>query len=204
MVNTSYHYDPEDPGDKIKPDPSVYLKEGLDLSQRKTQFDRLELHSELKPSSSQDAFRDPPDNAPEQELRTWEFRHFSKEGNSTRGQLIHYGTQWLARQHRNHGFTIFIFGPYARFIRWDRAGAIVSRKFIYKEDSSPLVEFFWRFSRLDAAGRGQDPTVRRASDEEATIAKTKLQEWAPTNLNRPVFAFTVKVDNGKTREFLGW
>ncbi|KAG6809165.1 hypothetical protein H0H87_012103, partial [Tephrocybe sp. NHM501043] len=204
MVNTSYHYDPEDPGDKIKPDPSVYLKEGLDLSQRKTQFDRLELHSKLKPYSSQDAFREPPGNTPEQELRTWEFRHFSKEGNSTRGQLIRYGTQWLARQHRNHGFTIFIFGQYTCFIRWDRPGAIVSRKFIYKEDSSPLVVFFWQFLRLDAAGRGQDPTVRRASDEEATIAKTELQEWAPINLNRPVFAFTVKVDNGETREFLGW
>ncbi|KAG6838032.1 hypothetical protein H0H87_004399, partial [Tephrocybe sp. NHM501043] len=56
VVNTSYHYDLEDPGDKIKPDSSVYLKEGLNLSQRKTQSDRLELHSELRPLSSQDAF----------------------------------------------------------------------------------------------------------------------------------------------------
>ncbi|KAG6815598.1 hypothetical protein H0H87_000264, partial [Tephrocybe sp. NHM501043] len=204
MVNTSYHYNTEGPGDKIKPNPSVYLKEGLDPSKGKTQFDRLELHSKLKPFSTQDAFRDPPDNTPEQELRTWQFQHLSKQGNSTRGQLIRYGTQWLARQHRNHGFTIFIFGQYARFIRWDRAGAIVSRKFNYREDSSPLVEFFWRFSRLDAAGRGHDPTVRRASDEEATIAKTELREWAPANLNRPVFAFMVDVDNGETREFLGW
>ncbi|KAG6816028.1 hypothetical protein H0H87_009274 [Tephrocybe sp. NHM501043] len=204
MVNTSYHYDLEEPGDKVKPDPSVYLKEGLDLSQRKTQFDRLELHSELKPYSSQDAFCDSPDNTPEQELRTWEFRHLSKEGRSTRGQLIHYGTQWLARQHRNHGFTIFSFGQYARFLRWDCAGTIVSQKFNYKEDSSSLVEFFWRFSRLGAAGRGHDPTARRASDEEATIAKRELREWAPTDLNRPIFAFTVEVDNGETREFLGW
>ncbi|KAG5732754.1 hypothetical protein E4T56_gene16727 [Termitomyces sp. T112] len=200
MVNTSYYIDKDiinRPG--LKPDPGVY-REGLDASQKITQFEELELHSELKAHGSDDAFVDPPEG---KACRDWRFESFTDAGMRSRSQLIHYATEWFSRQHRRHAFTIFLFGTYVRFIRWDRAGAIVSERFNFKSDCSYLVEFLWRFSHLDDIGRGRDPFVRRATPEEARIAHMELEEWKP-KAERPVIVFTVPGEDGKDREFLAW
>ncbi|KAG6858274.1 hypothetical protein C0995_001229, partial [Termitomyces sp. Mi166 len=200
MVNTSYHLDKDimhGPG--LKPDPSVY-HEDLDVSEKVTQFGELELHTELKPHNTDDAFRDPPENMPR---GGWPFESATLAGRRSRGQLISYATEWFARQHRCHAFTIFLFGTYVRFIRWDRAGAIVSEEFDFRSDCSHLVEFLWRFSHLDDAGRGKDPCVRRATPEEAEIAHRELKEWKP-KAERPVIVFTVPGEDHEDRHFLAW
>ncbi|KNZ80211.1 hypothetical protein J132_06717 [Termitomyces sp. J132] len=200
MVNTSYYIDKDIiDGPGLKPDPSVY-HEGLDVSRKITQFGELELHSELKAHDSDDAFVDPPEGT---DCRDWRFESFTNAGRKSRSQLIHYATEWFSRQHRRHAFTIFLFGTYVRFIRWDRAGAIVSKRFNFKSDCSYLVEFLWRFSHLDDVGRGRDPFVRRATPEEARIAHMELEEWKP-KAERPVIVFTVSGEDGKAREFLAW
>ncbi|KAG6909469.1 hypothetical protein DXG01_017191 [Tephrocybe rancida] len=200
LVNTSYHYDKDSTsGPKLKPDPSMY-QEALDVTAKVTQFGELELHSELKPDASHDAFCDP---KPGVDRRKWDFRNQSLAGKRSRSQLIHYATEWFSRQHRHHGFTIFLFGQYIRFIRWDRAGAVVSERFDFKNNSGFLIDFLWRFSHLDAAGRGKDPYVRRADPSEVEIAHTELAEWKP-KAERPVIVFTIDIEGGESRHFIAW
>ncbi|KAG6846281.1 hypothetical protein H0H93_014878 [Arthromyces matolae] len=65
------------------------------------------------------------------------------------------------------------------------------------------MEFLWRFSHLDDAGRGRDPHVRRATPREADIAQRELDEWKPKD-ERPAIVFTIKGEDGKDRYFIGW
>ncbi|KAF4619580.1 hypothetical protein D9613_004775 [Agrocybe pediades] len=83
----------------------------------------------------------------------------------------------LLSQYRTHAFIIQMVGPYARLIRFDRDGAIVSAHFNYKEDGDLLLEFLWRYSNASEATRGRDPTVFRATAAEASLAKEKLAGW---------------------------
>lgn len=198
MVNTSSNFDKDTIGYSIKPDPSMY-REDLDVSEKVTQFGELELHSELKANNTDDAFVDPQG----EDRSDFDFESQTRVGKASRGQLIHYATEWFARQHRRHAFTIFLFGTYVRFIRWDRAGAIVSEKFNFKSDCSFLVQFLWRFSHLDELGRGRDPYVRRATSREEEIAHRELEQWKPS-VYRPVVVFTIPGEDGNERKFLAW
>ncbi|KAG6852481.1 hypothetical protein C0991_011636, partial [Blastosporella zonata] len=202
MVNTSAHFDKDTSSrHKIKPHPSVYLADHI-LGDRISRFGELELHSELKPSHDQDAFQDPPEG---QDLSRWDLRNRSDAGTKARGQLYHYASEWQIRQHRNHAFTIFLFGEFVRFIRWDRAGAIASQRFDYQKDATHLIDFLWRFSQLSDAARGKDVYVRRATEEEADMARIELKEWEPgPKVQRPLIVFKIPVENGLDREFIAW
>ncbi|KAG6874953.1 hypothetical protein C0993_011410 [Termitomyces sp. T159_Od127] len=110
----------------------------------------------------------------------------------------------FSRQHRIFGFSLFIRDDMARFIRWDRAGVIVSAQFNYHEDSKPLVKFFWRFSHLTDQQRGHDPNVRLAKESEIELAKEKLSKWKPEKEKQPFVVFTVPGEDKKPREFIAW
>ncbi|KAG5646473.1 hypothetical protein DXG03_003523 [Asterophora parasitica] len=204
IVDTSNHPDPDGHRWKIKPDPSIYLA-SLDTSKKKTQWGELECHIELKPNDAYDGFRDPPSNVAAEGRLAHQFEADAEKRAKTRSQLIHYATEWCSRQHRLFAFTVYIGDPYARFIRWDRSGAIVSEQFDYRTNSKPLIEFLWRFSHLDDAGRGRDTSVRLATTEEKNLAEKVLLQWAPAKKKeRPVVVFTVPVEGGDPREFIGW
>lgn len=47
-------------------------------------------------------------------------------GNHTRGQIAAYASVALSMVFRKHFFSMLILGRYARFIRWDRRGAVVT------------------------------------------------------------------------------
>ncbi|KAF4619699.1 hypothetical protein D9613_004763 [Agrocybe pediades] len=83
----------------------------------------------------------------------------------------------LLYQHRTHAFVIQMVDPYARLIRFDRDGAIVSARFHYREEGDLLLEFLWRYSNASEETRGRDPTVFRATVAEAALAKEKLAGW---------------------------
>ncbi|KAF8056544.1 hypothetical protein FPV67DRAFT_641555 [Lyophyllum atratum] len=201
IVNTADFYDHDmGNGNKIRPDPSMY-KKSLDTSVKRTQFGELELHFELKPDDKSDPFQDPASPDVDR-LRHPFLRARTVKGGECRSQLIDYATEWCSRQHRRFAFTVFIGDPYVRFIRWDRAGAVVSEKFDYRKDSRPLLQFLWRFTHADDAGRGRDPTVRRAKPGEAKLAENHLSQWAP-KAERPAVVFTVPDSHGEPREFLG-
>lgn len=54
-------------------------------------------------------------------------------------------------------------GAMVRFIRWDRAGAIVSQAFNCRDDPNTLCRFLWHLERLNLAQRGFDDTVEKDS-----------------------------------------
>lgn len=70
--------------------------------------------------------------------------------------MITYYKEQASRQHRTFMFQIFIFGSFARFLRWDRSGAVVTRRFNYKEVPRLLAGFLWRYGRLSLPDRGWD------------------------------------------------
>ncbi|KAJ8701095.1 hypothetical protein PTI98_004057 [Pleurotus ostreatus] len=72
---------------------------------------------------------------------------------------------------------VFVFHPFVRFIRWDRAGATITRRVNYVEDCTPLVRFLFLFGRLDRAGQGFDTTVQPASQAEVLEAKKHLKRF---------------------------
>ncbi|KAG5649497.1 hypothetical protein H0H81_003466 [Sphagnurus paluster] len=186
-------------GWKVKPDPTMYRK-GAVTEENVTQWDKAEINFEFKLKDSGDPFQDP---GRKDNLASWNIESSSNESSKNRAQLIHYATEWMQRSQRCFAFTIFIAGKFMCFIRWDRAGVVVSERFDYHKDSHHFLEFLWRFTHLNEAGRGFDTTVRLASPAEVDLAKNKLSKWAPKDQTTPVFVFLVP-DGNIQREFIGW
>lgn len=76
-------------------------------------------------------------------------------------------TTQFAQQHRIFSFSILTCGSHARFIRWVRAGAIVTKHFDYHHHPAALAEFLWRFGQLSRLQRGHDATVVLANRAES-------------------------------------
>jgi hypothetical protein len=58
---------------------------------------------------------------------------------------------------------------YARLIRWDRSGAIVTGPIYYAKDPA-LLDFFVRYDQADKSVRGHDDTVHKASPDQTEKA----------------------------------
>jgi len=91
-----------------------------------------------------------------------------------RRQLLSYATAHMDPPFRPYSISLLIFGKYARFIRWDRSSAIVTKKFDYTEDPALLVDFLRRFSHAEPINLGVDPTVKPASREETSLCHQLL------------------------------
>ena len=81
-------------------------------------------------------------------------------GNHTRGQIAAYAGVALSMSFRKHFFTMFILGRYARFIRWDRRGAVVTHRFDYTKHPLYIFNFYLRYGQLGLLQRGFDPAVQ--------------------------------------------
>ncbi|CAL1696844.1 unnamed protein product [Somion occarium] len=98
--------------------------------------------------------------------------------------IIEQVAEQFAHQHRTHVFSLIIFGRYARFLRWDRAGCVVSKGFEYHKNPRLLADFFWRFTFLSRAERGFDPTTTDATPSEIRAFKATVRNFiknAPRN-----------------------
>ena len=73
---------------------------------------------------------------------------------------------------------------WARFIRWDRAGAVVTARFDYVANPQQLADFFWCFAHMDDVQRGLDPTVCPATKKEATRFRDAAQKFV-RDMNMP-------------------
>ncbi|KAJ3544207.1 hypothetical protein NMY22_g2859 [Coprinellus aureogranulatus] len=107
------------------------------------------------------------------------FESSSPRGCDTRAQLACYAGAVMATQYRSHLFTVVITGKYARFIRWDRSCAVVTRRIDITKHPSPLFEFFKRFRQFTLEQRGTNPHVRPATKEETIAARNLLKNKAP-------------------------
>jgi hypothetical protein len=68
---------------------------------------------------------------------------------------------------------VFIVGKYARLIRWDRGGAVVTEKIFYDSESH-LYDFFIRYDVVDRSSRGHDCTVGEPLLKDIVNAKRKV------------------------------
>ncbi|RDB30106.1 hypothetical protein Hypma_013849 [Hypsizygus marmoreus] len=168
LVNSGSHVD-KDCGilvpEGLKPDVSAYEPDYKDNQPviKVTDFSLLEFHMEFKKTVNDDGFDDVGNT----------FERTTENGIDTRGQIATYATAQLGLQFRTHVFSVLLCGTYARFIRWDRTGAIVSSRFNYAK-TDLLLEFVWRFALASPEVRGRDLSVSRPTAEEAQKARSGL------------------------------
>ncbi|KAI0281640.1 hypothetical protein BGY98DRAFT_907096, partial [Russula aff. rugulosa BPL654] len=74
------------------------------------------------------------------------------------GQITAHATSILSAQYRTHTYMVLVVGDHARLIRWDRGGAVVTKKFKWYEEPF-LYDFFMRYDTADPETRGRDSTV---------------------------------------------
>ncbi|KAF4602914.1 hypothetical protein EYR38_003318 [Pleurotus pulmonarius] len=201
LVDTSAHPDPDSKdGAKVKQDVTAYDNNLTIDENSPTRLGDAQFGVEVKDSLIE-LFYDggkpkfeTMDDAP--------FETNTDIGKKTRGQLVTYAVEICARQHRTHLFFVYIYFPFARFIRFDRSGALVSKRFDFTKDCTPLVRFFHRFSKMTPAERGYDPTVRVASKEEYAYARALLNDWAPKH-ERPVLKMDYEEGDAEDEEATG-
>ena len=156
----------------IKPDISIYPGTVIP---RPTGCDSnlIEMHVEFKRYTWDNPFFSPKN--PDQEAQPNQpFVGSTQSKINTLGQIGAYTAAQLGSQFRTHCFSVFIMYDFARIIRWDREGAIVTKPIYYNTDPA-LVEFFSRFSQAPPALRGVDTTVSLAPADEAALARGKLK-----------------------------
>ncbi|PIL22327.1 hypothetical protein GSI_15015 [Ganoderma sinense ZZ0214-1] len=141
---------------------------------KRTHMGYAALVIEVKQSPLHDVFCDPraKDNRAE--------FHFVTESTDVKvvkrlGQQVAYAGEICKRQHRHFCFTISICSHYARFIRWDRAGAIVSERFSVRAQPELLCDFLWRFACASPAQRGYDLTVEPATGDQAKAFESAIE-----------------------------
>ncbi|KAI6013038.1 hypothetical protein EDC04DRAFT_2904791 [Pisolithus marmoratus] len=156
------------------PDFCLY-EEAVETSGR-MDFSTAELCIELKPCMSYDPFDDP-------------------DMKISKGQITTFAAAQFSSQFRLFVFSVVIVNDHARFVRWDRAGAIVTTRFNYLENLDVLTDFFWRFSHLSREERGHDPSVSPSnlSEEDAQKIRDVLHIEAGTAL----FTFAIPCNDGE-------
>ena len=183
--------DQADPEASLKPDITFFsknnapdLQRGSDAIYPVTSFLRMELFVELKRDTLYDPFHDLRGGIMEE--------RDSINGSDTRGQCLLYAANQLAYQHRLFAFSLVICGQNARFIRWDREGAVVSAAIDCSQCEKPVVEFLQRFNQLTAEQRGWDNTAVPATPEEiemfeSAVAKVKIESLKLTVGDRRIY-----------------
>jgi len=156
----------------IKPDVTIYPGT---VTPRPTgcNSNLIEMHVEFKRYTWANPFFSPKN--PDQEAQQNKpFVGSTQSKIDTLGQIGAYAVAQLGSQFHTHCFSVFIMYDFARIIRWDREGAIVTKPIFYDTDPA-LVEFFSRFSQAPPALRGVDTTVSLAPVDEAALARGKLK-----------------------------
>jgi Fungal protein kinase len=166
---------------KIKPDCSVFAK---GHSFHGTDSSAVELLIEFKRQCDDDPFiKDPPlekssasssDGTTPSRPRN-PLMKTSQAARLTCGKITAYATSHMSAQYRTHAFSILICSDYARLIRWDRSGAIVTDPILYNE-APELFDFFIRFNHSPPEVRGLDTTVRLAKSKDTRDAVKAVKE----------------------------
>jgi len=159
------HANPDTQRDKLAPDIGIYSINDQPQGDAKTDFSKMDLFVEFKIADTSDPFRDPEDPL-HPKAGDFRFENDSDDARLVRGQLASYAAAHAGCQFRVHIFCVLVCGNYARFIRWDRDGAIVTGRFNYIKQPHFLAGFFWRYDHLDRRRRGYDTSVSSATPED--------------------------------------
>ena len=133
-----------DPLHQLNPNVAVY---SIDTIHR----DTTASWTELKSSRNMDPFQDPQEGA---DRVRWSFERNTSKAACIQGQLASYTIAHMTSRFRLHSITLLILGMYARFIRWDRSAAIVSKRFKYVEQPTLLVDYLWGLSHTSDKALG--------------------------------------------------
>ncbi|KAF8526893.1 hypothetical protein BU17DRAFT_61871 [Hysterangium stoloniferum] len=169
-------------GKQVKPDIQIYSAKCKRSSL--SDMTQTEMTVKFKKAVVDDAFND---NLP--------FEHTSKYAHDTLGQITLYAMAHQAAQFRTHVFLVLVFPHYARFMRWDRSGVIVTEKVPFSNPS--YVEFFWWFSHTSPASRGINTTATEFPHNHPAAIRAKrslnLEDGSPLGHSTRVFkAYCVK------------
>ncbi|KAF9475140.1 hypothetical protein BDN70DRAFT_865329 [Pholiota conissans] len=162
------HRHPDNDAYGYAPDVSGYDKDNLPDSYKRTDFSKMSLFLEFVLDPNDDPFEDPPLDT--YDKNNFDFERETKESKLIRSRIGRYSASISGTQFRLNVFSVSICGPKARFIRWDRAGAIVSRSFNYIQSPNILATFFWCYSHASRLDRGHDPSVSKPSKKEKEAA----------------------------------
>ncbi|KAI0785649.1 hypothetical protein C8Q75DRAFT_735507 [Abortiporus biennis] len=83
-----------------------------------------------------------------------------------RGQIGEHSSLAMERQHRTHYFSVVTVGTEIRFIRWDRAGVIITTPIRFNKDLTSFIKFFYRFARMTPEDQGEDASILEPSVED--------------------------------------
>lgn len=83
----------------------------------------------------------------------------------------------FARQHRLFVFQVILVKRSARFVRWDRSGAVITERFDYVANPETLAEFLWRFNHMSDEQRGFDPTATPATPKEKKRFEDAMKKY---------------------------
>ena len=134
------------------------------------------FYFEVKSDHTADFFEDPP-ASPKSVHADYSFvKKSTRKRDADLGQAVNYALEVCRRQHRHCCFSISVSGSTARFIRWDRAGAVVSQSFDYTTNPEHLCSFLWCFAKLSNVHRGYDLTVDPATSDEELLFKRTIEE----------------------------
>lgn len=100
--------------------------------------------AEFKHESGDDPFKD---HAPG-------FEHDNDRSEKTLAQICAYATAHMAAQFRSEVISLHLSLKYARILRWDRAGVIVTGRIDFGSENSGvplLADFFWRYQNMTRA-----------------------------------------------------
>jgi len=196
FVNSSTYIDSSGRSDfcfDIKPDVCVYEKSKTRSGP--TDVSCVDVIIEFKWNVCDDPFCDPYE-AGEGDDVVLTFLRNTKSGVDTAGQITSYASAQLGSQFHTCVYSVLVVHSYARLIRWDRTGAIVSTPIYYNQDPE-LAEFFRRYSRALPRFRGIDTTVTLPNPKEVALAR----RWLEAVADADIIKFTVPVGNSQ-REYL--
>ncbi|KZV63028.1 hypothetical protein PENSPDRAFT_739051 [Peniophora sp. CONT] len=108
----------------------------------------------------------------------------SDKGREAFGQLITYTEVVTSNSHRTHMFGFLLMPEYARLLRFDHSGIIVTKRFLWRT-SGIILSFFDRSNVMTGAERGWNPSVSLISPDHALaqrarelLEKRDQQSWS--------------------------
>ena len=90
-------------------------------------------------------------------------------GPRARAQMANYATEIHRQQHRTAVFTAFVFRDWVRFIRWDRAGALISHAYNYVCDPVPFLKFFYLLAMSDPGKQGYNTMFKQVNPRDVSL-----------------------------------
>lgn len=151
LLNSSIRAATDFCGLEIKPDIGLYPTEATSIQEfpKHKIIENVEIFHECKFKPKDDAFQDIGES----------FERHTIDARQTLGQIALYATAQMAAQFRTHIFALLIFPGYARLLRWDRAGVVVTEQIMY-DKKCIIPHFYWRYCHASAAERGLDTSVQ--------------------------------------------